>query len=96
MAKRRIRTLLRSGWTEVKVPRKNLYKYDPYDPTSVFGDDLYMKEIVSWCQTRYKDDEYSFSPAPYSPYSEKYKDCFKRFVFKNEKDATLFLLRWGV
>lgn len=95
MTKRRIRTLLRSGWTEVKVPRKNLYKYDPQNPNPFFGENLYMKEIVDWCKDLYKEDEYTFAPPPYSPYSGKYEGCFKRFVFKNEKDATLFLLRWG-
>ena len=95
MAKRRIRTLLRSGWTEVKVPRKNLYKYDPARPETIFGDRVYMDEIIQWCQERYDPANYTYAPPPAGQRGLKYEDCCKRFIFKNEKDATLFLLRWG-
>lgn len=94
MAKRRIRTLLRSGWTEVKVPRKNMYKYDPSNPYAPFGDQLYMKEIISWCNERYNPEEYSYAPPPSGTYTRQYEDCAKRFVFKNKKDATMFILKW--
>ena len=94
MTKRRIRTLIRSGWTEVKVPRKNLYKYNESNPYAPFGDRLFMDEIVSWCKDRYDPESYTYAPPPSGQWSRQYEDCCKRFIFKNKKDATMFILKW--
>lgn len=97
MSKRRIRTLLRSGWIEVAVPRKNLYKYDPAKEQkwNEFGDGLYMKDIIEWCQERFDPANYTYSPPPYGQWSHQYENCFKRFVFRNEADAMVFSLKWA-
>lgn len=94
MAKRRIRTLLRSGWTEVKIPRKNLYKYNESNPNEPFGDRLFMEEIITWCKDRYDLKNYTYAMPPTGLLAREYRDCYKRFVFKNKKDATMFILKW--
>lgn len=96
MSKRRIRTLLRQGWHEVTVPRKNLYEYDPADPDKPWGDNVYMKEIIAWCQDRYDSADYHYSMPPNSYMNRyAYQDCFKRFVFRNSADAMMFKLKWS-
>ena len=97
MTKRRIRTLLRSGWIEVAVPRKNLYKYDPAKAQkwNEFGDVLYMKDIIEWCQERFEPSSYTYSSPPIGQWSHQYENCFKRFVFRNEADAMVFSLKWS-
>ena len=99
MAKRRIRTLIRQGWTEVQVPRKNLYKYDgnlaPYQQTHEWGDVAYMNDLIAWCQERIVSTDYIYAMPPSTPYCRQYDNCFKRFVFRNEADAMVFSLRWA-
>lgn len=96
MAKRRIRTLIRQGWVEVNVPRKNLYEYDPLNPDKAWGDNVYMKEIIAWCQERYQPEDYIYS-MPTNSYENRYnyQPCFKRFVFRRESDAVMFKLKWS-
>lgn len=100
MAKRRIRTLLRQGWIEVLVPRKNLYDWDPANPDKPFGDDLYMQELISWCQERYDPEDYTYSMPPDGGHwgnhrRYDYDNCFKRFVFRKASDAMMFKLKWS-
>lgn len=96
MAKRRIRTLLRQGWTEVTVPRKNLYNYNHPSTTydQGWGDMAYMKDIVAWCQERFDANDYVYS-APTVYYGGRTDDSFKRFVFRRESDAVMFKLKWS-
>lgn len=98
MTKRRIRTLIRQGWTEVTVPRKNLYKYNhnlgALHQHHDFGDDVYMKDLIAWCQERFDANDYTYAMPPSTPYRRQYDNCFKRFVFRREQDAMIFQLRW--
>lgn len=99
MTKRRIRTLIRQGWTEVTVPRKNLYKYNAQlgalHQHHEFGDAVYMLDLIEWCRERFDPLSYTYSAPPRGVWCDQYRDCFKRFVFRNEADAVLFKLKWS-
>lgn len=99
MAKRRIRTLIRQGWVEVTVPRKDLYKYDltlsPLDQDSEWGDDAYLKDLITWCRERFDASDYTYAMPPSTPYRQQYNNCFKRFVFRKPEDAMIFQLKWA-
>lgn len=98
MAKRTIRTLIRQGWTEIQVPRKNLYNYDPnlgiMHHHKDFGDHVYMQDIIDWCQQRFDSRHYSYAMPPKTLWCRQYDHRPKRFVFKNSQDAVMFAMRW--
>lgn len=48
-----------------------------------------LDEILSWCLNNYGTDE-----LPDRSWVWYGNDSYQTFVFNNESDATLFLLRW--
>lgn len=99
MTKRRIRTLIREGWIEVQVPRKNLYKYNhnlgALHQHHKWGDTAYMQDLIDWCQERFDASDYTYAMPPITPYRQQYNNCFKRFVFRKPEDAMIFQLKWA-
>lgn len=86
--KRKIRTLMRQGWHLAVVPRTNLYKVFTNDH---WGDAVHFKEICEWCNQTFAPDVWYGSPVAHSGTP---RPGIKRFVFKHERDRTLFLLKW--
>lgn len=87
--KRKIRTLIRQGWHLSEVPRTNLYKVFTNDD---WGDARHFKEICEWCNKTFSKESWYGSTVGRSGTP---KPGIKRFIFKNERDRTLFVLRWG-
>lgn len=86
--KRNINSFVRQGWHLAEIPRKNLYDFFNSDD---WGNRKHYEEICSWCKQTFLPGSWRSSLAAPSGTS---KPGVKRFVFKNEKDKTLFLLRW--
>jgi hypothetical protein len=76
-------TNAREGWTMIKVPRANLYKWN--SPTGYFGNHIHYKEIREWCEKYFLDNEW------FSAINDQGE---KLFAFKEPKYATLFRLQW--
>ena len=96
MMKHRLRTLIRKyKWTEVNVPRTNLYEWDPANPYKPYGNEAYMKDIIDWCRERFDPKDYTYAMPPSTPYCQQYDNCFKRFVFRKSEDAMIFQLKWA-
>lgn len=87
--KRKIRTLIKQGWHLAEVPRTNLYKI--FD-SNEWGDDRHFREICEWCNQTFESDAWYGSPVAHSGTP---KPGIKRFVFKYERDRTMFLLKWN-
>ncbi len=79
-----VRSALRNGWIEVKIPRTNLYKY--FDNGLYFGDSRHFNELTDWCNQTFENDQWLATLIRSSG--------FKKFAFKNQKDATMFILKW--
>ncbi len=79
-----VRSALRQGWTKVEVPRTNLFEYNI--DGEYFGNYRHFKIIVDWCLNTYENDTWRARIWPQSG--------VKKFAFKNQKDATMFILKW--
>jgi len=92
-----VRKLIKQGWTEVTVPRKNLYGWNQPNWTKPLGNEVFVEEIIAWCQGRFEASDYTYS----MPTSTKWvvqnslEQGRNRFVFRREQDALMFKLRWA-
>lgn len=90
--RRKIRRLVHSGWTLVTI--KCTYRpYDYWTSGAEIEDDNIKdyESMLRWCMVTLKQGEYDMSLHSYSGTNEP---GTKRFVFKHERDALLFRLRW--
>jgi hypothetical protein len=90
--KRRIRTLIRSGWFLVPVKcSRTPYDYWTSNPKHDDPNEDDYRSMVNWCTATVKKGEFDSSMHSYSGTMEP---GVKRFVFKHERDALMFRLRW--
>lgn len=81
--KKRIRQLVRKdNWQVVEVSRANLYKF--FDNVEEWGNQAHYREIRSWCANTF----------PKGSWEASYSHSTKKFVFKEDKHAMLFKLKW--
>lgn len=84
---KKFRSYARNNWKVVSVPRANLYKWESSDKP---GDLLHYRDMVVWCYTHFPKNEWI---------SRFYKDQsgnpVKKFAFKEDMYATLFMLKWS-
>ena len=72
-----------SDWTEVNVPRQNLFNWkNGILDWSRFGDDYHTQIIENWCRDHFQSTDWHRETGT------------KKFKFRNAQDATLFQLRW--
>lgn len=90
-----VRRLKKQGWTEVTVPRKNLYGWNQINWDKDIGNDVFVKEVVEWCQERFDTKDYYYSMPPRGFWVGQYGNQPNRFVFRRSEDAMLFKLRWA-
>lgn len=99
MTKRIIRTLLKEGWIEVRILRKNLYGWNGSKMTrgqfKNIGNKVFVEEIIAWCQERFDPADYTYAMAPTEFYQDQHHDTSNRFVFRQAHDAIIFQLRWA-
>lgn len=81
--KKRIRKLIRQdNWQVVEIPRANLYKL--FDNVDEWGNQKHYKEIRTWCANTF----------PKNSWEASLGSNVKKFVFKEDKHAMLFKLKW--
>lgn len=88
--KKRFRKLVREGWHVAKLDRANLWNWQQANNNEDMGDAAHYRHIRAWCNKTYAKDSWegrllhSYSNGP-----------TKEFIFKNERDKTLFVLKWS-
>jgi hypothetical protein len=91
-----VRKLVKQGWTEVTVPRKNLHGWNQPGFTKELGNTTFALEMIEWCRERFDPLTYSYSmptSAAWVVQNSREHGC-NRFVFRQEADAVMFKLRW--
>lgn len=86
-SRRRFRTLIRQGWHVAEIPRANLYKFGNEE----WGNNRHYNEIQKWCRNTFSDGTWS---SRLFVHSGTDKVGVKQFVFKNQRDLTMFILKW--
>ena len=89
--KRRFRHFLRNGWHIAEIPRTNLYKWDQLPYYEFDRNRLHYLEICQWCEQTFKPGTWESSCHSNNGTS---KPGVKRFAFQQEKDKTMFILKW--
>ena len=86
--KKRFRHLIRSGWHLAEVPRSNLWQWQEaqLDKNLEWGSNAHYRCIRTWCNNTFVKDTWE---------GRVLRTETKEFIFQNEKDKTLFLLKWG-
>lgn len=86
--KKRMRYYLRRGWVCIELPTDeiNVFHFlkDPnYDLSQTYHN------MVSWCKRMFKESDWHSGLGGGSG-----NPNVNRFVFRNQRDATLFALKW--
>lgn len=97
--RKRFRNLVRSGWFKAGVPRTSFYRWcsSKDSEESEYSDETaYYRYIRTWCHDTFAKDTWEARKSN-SPF---WKDTsgsviIHEFIFRNEKDKTLFLLKFG-
>jgi hypothetical protein len=95
--KKRFRKLVREGWHVVKLNRQNLWNYK--QDSSIYddwGDEHHYRHIRSWCNNAFPKSEWEGRLLQNNQWSDSNGSVItKEFAFKNEKDKTMFILKWS-
>lgn len=93
--RKRFRNLLRSGWHEVQLTRSNLWKWQEANSREDWGDDAYYRHIRTWCNDTFAKDTWEGKLLRDDWWKDSSGSIItKRFIFKNEKDKLMFVLKW--
>lgn len=97
--KRRFRKLVREGWHVAQVNRANLWNWTQQNfnvSSDDWGDDVHYRYIREWCNKTYTKGSWEGRRVQNSWWKDSSGSIVtKEFAFRNEKDKTLFLLRWS-
>jgi hypothetical protein len=95
--KKRFRKLVREGWHVVQLNRKNLWNYKQDSTISDdWGDEHHYRHIRSWCASTFPKGGWEGRLLPNNWFKDSSGSVVtKEFAFKNEKDKTMFVLKWS-
>lgn len=95
--KRRFRKVVKEGWHVVRLSRANLWNWSQkHQPdTNIWGDDVHYRHIREWCNKTYSKDSWEGRLLQNNWWRDSSGSVItKEFAFKNEKDKTMFMLKW--
>lgn len=97
MSCKRFKKVVTQDWHVVPINRANLWKWSQtLDPYEEIGDTIHYLEIRQWCAKTFPKKSWEGRLLS-APWWKDTSDCVitKEFAFKNEKDKTLFVLKWS-
>lgn len=93
--KRRFRKVVKDGWHVVRVTRANLWNWAREQDYSDLGDSAHYRHIRSWCNSSLPKDSWEGRFISNNFWRDTSGEVVtKEFAFKNERDKTLFMLKW--
>ena len=96
--KKRFRKVVKEGWQVVQMDRANLWRWTKQnDKTqdSDWGDAAHYRHIRDWCARTYAKDTWEGRMINNNWWKDTSSGVVtKEFAFKNEQDATMFILTW--
>lgn len=94
--KKRFRHLVRSGWYKAGVPRSAFYRWSEASEDTNVDESSYYRHIRTWCNETFVKDSWEARKSN-SPFWRDTSGSviIQEFIFKNEKDKTLFLLKFS-
>ena len=94
--KARFRKLARLGWHKVRVPRSAATQWAGDMYLDVSDDGAHYRHLREWCNKTFAKDSWEGRRLQNNWWRDTSSEVIiEEFVFKNEKDKTLFLLKWG-
>lgn len=94
--KKRFRKMVREGWTVIQLDRANLWNWSKdKDIDLAWGDGAHYRQIRTWCNSTFAKDEWEGRMLQNTWWKDTSNTVVtKEFAFKNEQDATVFVLKW--
>lgn len=87
--------MVKEGWHVVKLDRANLWNWKVSNNWDEVGDSAHYREIRSWCVCTFAKDSWEGRMLNTAWYRDTSGSAItKEFAFKNERDKTLFILKW--
>lgn len=95
--KKRFRKLVREGWHVVQLNRANLWNYKQNSTIADdWGDEHHYRHIRSWCAATFPKGGWEGRLLSNNWFRDSNDSVVtKEFAFKNEKDKTMFMLKWS-
>ena len=85
--KRKFEKYEKDGWHVVELPRANLWNWN--SGNDQWGNKARYEAVRTWCNDQFPKDSWEGTLHP-----SGVNTGISRFVFKEEKYATMFLLKW--
>lgn len=93
--KKRFRKVVKEGWHVVRMNRANLWNWENAPEDKYMGDSAHYRHIREWCNKSFDKNSWEGRLLLNSWWKDTSGQTItKEFAFKNEKDKTLFILRW--
>ena len=93
--RKRFRKLVREGWHVVQLDRKNLWRFkEDAQMGEDWGDGAHYRFIRTWCAKTFAKESWEGRLLHGTVWKEGGQVITKEFIFKNEKDKTMFMLKW--